>query len=131
MRVNYSNKKFDQLFNTMKDMDNGPERQRVIGDMFNILRKDAPWMWGFHPKSFALAHQWYGNSKPNFMANNTMKYKKIDPVLRHQKRQAWNKPVLWPIILLVTMMVALIIPAIIVFVRKEHTSDKVGEASKT
>jgi len=129
--VNYTNKKFDQLFGRMKDMNNGAERQRIIDDMVNVLRKDAPWMWGFHPKSFALSHQWYGNSKPNFIANNTLKYKKIDPVLRYQKRHEWNKPVLWPIILIVSGMVLLVIPAIIVFIRKEHTSGKTMAAGKT
>lgn len=127
--VNYSNKKFDRLFIKMKDMSNGPKRQKVIDSMVEIVRKDAPWIWGFNPKSFALSHKWYGNSKPNFMANNTLKYKKVDPVLRYQKRQAWNKPVLWPIIVLVIVMIAVIIPAIFIFIRKEHTSSRGGEAS--
>lgn len=113
----------------MKDMSNGPKRQKVIDSMVEIVRKDAPWIWGFNPKSFALSHKWYGNSKPNFMANNTLKYKKVDPVLRYQKRQAWNKPVLWPIIVLVIVMIAVIIPAIFIFIRKEHTSSRGGEAS--
>lgn len=129
--VNYSNKEFDRLFIKMKDMDNGPERQKVIDRMIEIVRIDAPWIWGFFPKSFALSHQWYGNSKPNFMANNTLKFKKIDPVLRYQLRQEWNQPILWPIMFLVIVIIAVIIPAIILFVRKEHKPALISEVNKS
>ena len=93
---NYSNPEFDRLFEQMKSMDNSPARQRVIDEMIDIARHDAPWIWGSHPKSFSLHHAWYGNAKPNLMANNTLKYKRIDPQLRAQGRRQWNRPVLWP-----------------------------------
>ena len=35
---------------------------------------------------------------PNLMANNTLKYRRIDPALREASCAArWNPPVLWPL----------------------------------
>ncbi len=31
------------------------------------------------------------------MANNTLKYRRLDPELRQRLRAAWNPPVLWPL----------------------------------
>ena len=52
--VNYSNPEFNLLFDKMKNMDNSPERQAVIDKMVELVRRDAPWAFGFHPKGFSL-----------------------------------------------------------------------------
>jgi ABC-type transport system substrate-binding protein len=97
---NYKNPEFDRLFDEIKTMKNTPERKAKIGQMLQIVREDAPWVWGFHPKSLALSHAWFKNVLPNAMANNTLKYKKIDAALRVKRQQEWNQPVLFPLILL-------------------------------
>ena len=79
-------------------MDNTPERRQLIDEMVAIARRDAPWLWGFHPKQFSLNHVWYSNSKPNLMANNTLKYRRIDPALRSSMQAQWNRPVRWPLL---------------------------------
>ena len=95
------------------------QRQALIDRLVEILRHDAPWVFGFHPKQFALYHQWYHNAKTNLMANNTLKYRRIDPDLRQQLRRAWNPPVLWPLGLLLLLLVLLVIPAVIAYRRHE------------
>jgi ABC-type transport system substrate-binding protein len=117
--ANYVNPEYDRLFEKMTNMDNGPQRQALIDRMVEILRHDAPWVFGFHPKQFALYHQWYHNAKTNLMANNTLKYRRIDPDLRQQLRRAWNPPVLWPLGLLLLLLVLLVIPAVIAYRRHE------------
>ena len=117
--ANYKNTKYDQLFEQMKNMPNGPARQKVINEMVEILRNDSPWLFGFHPKSFALYHRWYFNVKPNLMANNTLKYRRLDPQLREQSRQAWNKPVVWPLFILAAFFFLSVLPAYIVYKRHE------------
>ncbi|MES1982655.1 MAG: ABC transporter substrate-binding protein [Pseudomonadota bacterium] len=94
---NYSNPDYDRLFEQMKNMPNSAERQKIIDDMLEILRRDSPWLWGHHPKDYVLRHSWLHNSKPNKMANNKMKYLRIDAASRDQLRQQWNQPVLWPL----------------------------------
>ena len=104
----------------MKNMDNSPERQRIIDAMNEIIRRDAPWIWGFHPKSFALYHSWYKNVKPNLMANNTLKYKKVDPESRSRLREKWNQPVLWPLFVIAFLVVVTVVPAVVFYRRHER-----------
>ena len=120
--ANYKNAEFDQLFNKMKSMNNSPERQEIINQMVEIVRRDAPWLWGFHPVGFSLHHAWYKNAKPNLMANNTLKYKRVEPMLRSVQRSEWNKPVWWPIALIVVLIILILLPAINSYRRKETES---------
>ena len=94
---NYHNPEFDQLFDQMKNMENGPTRQMIINRMLEIVRRDAPWMWGENPKDYVLHHSWLLNSKPNKMANNSLKYLRIDAEQRDRMRKQWNRPLLWPL----------------------------------
>lgn len=119
---NYSNPEFDRLFERMKNMENGPDRQLIIDQMVEILRHDAPWAWGFFPKSFALYHAWYMNVKPNLMANNTLKYKRLDPVLRSRLRARWNPPVIWPLGVVGVILVISIVPAVLLYRRRERSA---------
>ncbi len=120
--ANYANPEFDELFTRMKNMENSPQRLAIIERMVEILRRDAPWLWGFHPKAFSLHHAWYHNVKPNLMANNTLKYKRIDPAVRAERQLQWNKPVRWPLIALAVLIFVSLIPAWAMFRRRERSS---------
>jgi ABC-type transport system substrate-binding protein len=119
---NYSNVEYDRLFEKMKDMKNGSERQQIINQMIDILRHDSPWLWGFYPKDFSLHHDWYFNSKPNAMAHNTLMYKRIDFERRNQKRELWNQPVWWPLAVLIVLLLISVIPAWRTWKRSETES---------
>ncbi len=120
--ANYASAQYDELFERMREMDNGPERQALIDQMLEILRRDAPWAGGFHPKDFALAHRWVGNRKPNKLANNTLKYQRVDPALRDRLRRDWNAPVLWPLGLGALVLAAFVAPAVRSWRRRERAS---------
>lgn len=106
--ANYDNPTYDALFRKMRNMPNGPERLKIIREMLAIVREDAPWIWGFHPKNFALSHSWNSVTKPNDIANNTLKYTKIDGKLRAHQREVWNRPLIWPLnIVLFTVLLIL------------------------
>lgn len=94
---NYSNPEYDRLFEKMKNMDNSPQRQVIIDQMLEILRRDSPWLWGFHPQQYAMLHGWLHNVKANVMANNKLKYWRVDVAQREAQRRAWNQPVRWPL----------------------------------
>jgi peptide/nickel transport system substrate-binding protein len=117
--ANYANPEYDALFEKMKAMDNGPERQAIIDRMIAILRRDAPWVWGYHPKDYTLHHQWLSNRKPTKVGNNTLKYQRIDPVLREKLRAQWNRPVLWPIGAVVVLLIMIVLPALRSYRRRE------------
>jgi len=107
---NYKNPEFDRLFDQMNTMENSPERLAIIKKMLIIAQQDSPWVWGFNPKALGLYHSWYHNIWPNQMANNTMKYKRINDKQRRELQEEWNQPVIWPILLFFILIIALIYP---------------------
>lgn len=117
--ANYDNAEYNQLFDRMKNMNDGSERQKIIDRMLEILRYDAPWLWGYHPKDYGLYHSWYKNVKLNKISNNHLKYFKIDANLRDQLRHKWNEPVLWPITLLFIVLIVGIISGLNAFRHRE------------
>ena len=120
--VNFQNKEFDRLFEKMRNMDNGEERYQLIQELQEIIRHEAPWIFGFHPKSFALYHGWYSNLKPNLMANNRLKYTRINSAMRADLRKQWNQPLVWPVLLVLLLLVLLVIPAITAYQRRSKES---------
>ena len=120
--ANYRNDEFDRRFDQMKNMENGPQRAALIHEMIDIARHDAPWVWGFFPKQFALHHEWYKNSKPNLMANNALKYRRIESDLRLVRQGEWNQPVLWPVIALLVLVLLVILPAVFAYRRRQRMS---------
>ena len=88
--------------------------------MNRILQHDAPWIFGFHPKSYTLGHSWLYNRKPMDIGNNILKYQRIDAAEREKLRRQWNEPVLWPLALIVVVLAAVILPAVISYRRRER-----------
>lgn len=117
--ANYVNPEYDRLFEQMQTMENSPARQALIDRMLAILHEDTPWVWGFHPKDYTLRHVWLKNRKPTKVGNNTLKYQRIDAALREDLRAGWNRPVFWPLSLLVGVLVLLALPAVASHRRRE------------
>ncbi|MGB5473005.1 MAG: ABC transporter substrate-binding protein [Gammaproteobacteria bacterium] len=118
--ANYNNAEFDRLFDQVKNMDNTPQRAELITRMMDIARHDVPWVWGYFPKQFSLHHAWYKNAKPNLMANNSMKYRRIDPALRARMQAEWNRPVRWPLYALGGLLLLVVLPAYLGYRRRQH-----------
>lgn len=108
---NYVNPAYDALFEKMRDLPDGTEKEQVVAQMIQILQEDAPWMFGLFPKSGGAFQQWVGNAKPTQMVRNTLQYMKIDPTLRSKKIAEWNSPVWWPLVLFALLLVAIVWPA--------------------
>ena len=127
---NYDNPEYNQLFERMKNMEDSPERQQIIDRMVKILRNDAPWLWGYHPKDYGLYHAWYSNVKPNKLSNNNIKYYRIDGSLREQKQREWNEPILWPAMIGLLVLFGSLVPAMVAYRRRERSMGT-REASKS
>jgi ABC-type transport system substrate-binding protein len=123
-KARYENPAFDRLFDEMKNMENGPRRQAIIDQMVRIAREDAPWVWGYHPKDYALSHIWTRPGKPNTIARNTLKYARVDPALRERRREEWNRPVAWPLAVLLAVLILGSAPAYLSFRRRERMAAK-------
>ena len=119
-RSNYVNDDYDHLFITMKEMDNSPQRLELIRKMNRILQEDAPWIFGFHPKSYTLGHTWLYNRKPNDVANNILKYQRLDVAERARRRALWNTPVRWPLGVLAGVVLVVLGMAFTAYRRRER-----------
>jgi ABC-type transport system substrate-binding protein len=117
---NYDNPEFNRLFERMKNMESTPERARIIDQMLDIARRDSPWIWGMHPKNFLLEHAWMSNTKLHNMANNTLKYSRLDPDKRAELRLAWNRPVVWPMVAVLGVLAASAVPAVVAYRKRER-----------
>ena len=111
-KANYTNSEFDRLFEQMKNMESGTERQAIIDRMVAVLRQDAPWVWGYHPKDYSLYHAWLANVKPNQMARNGLKFFRLDVAQREAQRAQWNRPVVWPLLMILLLLVLGTLPAL-------------------
>ncbi len=118
--ANYENAEYDRLFERMKAMPDSPARQAIIERMLAILQHDAPWVWGFYEKAYALQHGWLYNRKPGKIIRNTLKYQRVDVAVREQKRAEWNRPVLWPLIFVGLFGMLIVAPAVIHYRRSER-----------
>lgn len=118
---NYSNPKFDALFEKMRVLKDGEERLALIRQMINILNEELPWIYGFYPKSFALYHAWTDPSKPSGLVHNSLKYVSVNPALRAEQQENWNKPILWPTWIIVLILLLMILPAILFYFKKLYS----------
>jgi oligopeptide transport system substrate-binding protein len=116
--ANYSNARYDQLFDAMKNRANDKEKQDLIDEMVEILRHDAPWIWGVNSQTLLLAQQWVSLTKPNTIGLNTLKYVSINVGLRDRLRSEWNQPILWPLGLLFLLLILLLIPLFFAYSKK-------------
>lgn len=98
--ANYANPEYDRLYKRMQTLDDGPHKQAVIDRMVDILREDAPWAWGYFPYAASAFQPWVHNGKPSILIRDMAMYYRIDPELRTRKWAEWNRPVYWPLALL-------------------------------
>ncbi len=94
---NYQNPEFDRLFERMRYLDDGPEKLELVHQMVAVVQKDAPWMFGYFPKSGGAYQGWVANAKPTQMVRNTLQYYRLDPALRARQLGGWNVPLWWPL----------------------------------
>ena len=103
--ANYKNPNYDSLFQKLERMENKPQRALLIRKALNVLKDDAPWIWGLHPIAFTLYHSWHKNTKPMEIGSlNILKYKRIDVHERKKFIGSENQPVLYPIWILLAIM---------------------------
>jgi ABC-type transport system substrate-binding protein len=107
--ANYQNPVFDKLFAQLKTLDDGPQKQAVIDQMVKMLQDDAPWSMGFYPWASAAVQGWVKNSKPAILIRDHGRYLRLDVPARVAALEGWNRPVWWPLVLLVALVVAAVV----------------------
>ena len=108
---NYLNSSFDQLFDQMKDLDDTPERERLIRKMIEITQDDMPLLHGWSEEFGGAYHQWVFNGKPSNIIRDGLPYLRVDSKLRVEKIREWNQGIWWPLMLLPFLLLAVAWPA--------------------
>jgi ABC-type transport system substrate-binding protein len=98
--ANYANAEYDRLYEQMKNLPDGPERQAVIDKMVRTVQDDAVWMFGIFPGNTAVYQSWVGNGKPSIIIKDTAKFLRVDVARRAAALERWNLPRTWPLALL-------------------------------
>jgi len=95
---NYESVEFDKLYNQLKQLDDGPEKQLVIDKMVKIAQEDTPWTWGYFPFASSAYQSWVHNAKPAVMIRDGLRYYRVDPAERVRRTADWNKAIWWPLL---------------------------------
>ena len=106
----------------MKAIDPGPERDELVAKLIEMFRRDAVWLYGWHPREMYLNNEWVHNTKRHGISKGTLKYIRVDAALREQKRAQWNEPVTWPLYAGALIIVALFLPAVLAYRRRQNAT---------
>ncbi len=77
--TNYSNPKFDELFDKARQMQDSPERTALYMKLADMVNDDAVWITLTYPLAFGLQQQWFTNFKFSDFPYPNMKFYKTTP----------------------------------------------------
>jgi ABC-type oligopeptide transport system substrate-binding subunit len=120
--ANYASEEFDELFRKMRILQPGPERDELVARMVELYRRDAVWLYAFYPKEIFLNNSWVHNNKRHGISKATLKYTRIDEQEREAMQAQWNQPVTWPLYAGVCLLLALALPGIIAYRRRQKAT---------
>jgi oligopeptide transport system substrate-binding protein len=81
----YKNEEFDQLYEQLLTETRPEKRKAIITRMNELLLRDLPVAFTFHPITFSIHWPWVENILPHPLDLNQLKYRNIDPQLRFKK----------------------------------------------
>jgi hypothetical protein len=120
--ANYQNDEYDMLFAQMSLLDDGPQKQALLDRMTAIVQEDSPWLWGYYPFAAGAYPNWLSNGKPGLVIKDSLQYRRIDTALRARELSRWNRPIIWPIFVMLAALCASFIPAIRSYRARERAS---------
>lgn len=118
--ANFADPRYDELFEAMRLAPPGKEKNHLIDEMTVIVQNEAPWSFGYFPTAVAAHHHWVKNLKPTQMIRNNLMYLEIDARERAAYIRAYNRPVLWPVVLVLGALGLLLHLAYLRFKAKAH-----------
>jgi len=128
--ANYENPEYDKRYKQLQLLEDGPQKQKVIDEMVDIVRKDAVWSFGYYPYAAGAYQQWVTNGKPTIMIRDMVRYHRLDPALRAVKQAEWNHPVYWPLLLIAAALALLAWIARRGFIARERANALAGVATR-
>jgi oligopeptide transport system substrate-binding protein len=121
---NYESPEYDALFERMRVLEQGPERDEVLAQMVELWRSDVVWLHAYHPLEFYLNNEWVHNIKRHGISKRTLKYVRIDDELRARRQAEWNRPVVWPMLAGISAVIMLLVPGVTAYRRRQRATIK-------
>jgi ABC-type transport system substrate-binding protein len=76
--ANYSNPEFDRLYERLRTLQAGPEKDRLCEQMADLVIEDCPWIFLYQPMDFAVVHHWLKNYSLHDFPYTMVKYRRVD-----------------------------------------------------
>jgi len=76
--ANYINPEFDKLYDRLRTMLPGPEKDRLCEQMADLVIEDCPWIYMYQPMDFAVVHNWLKNYSLHDFPYTMVKYRRVD-----------------------------------------------------
>jgi oligopeptide transport system substrate-binding protein len=95
----------------MKAMENSPERQEIIDRMTGHPAPRCTLGIRLPSQGLQPAPRLADQSQAFKVGHNTLKYQRVDAALRARHRAEWNRPVVWPLLLVALAIAGAIWPA--------------------
>ncbi len=73
----YSNAKYDKLFEELKGLDDGPHKSNLMAQMEVLVNNDLPWVMQYYSRNYILYHDYFKNFRYSDIIYNNLKYIKI------------------------------------------------------
>jgi ABC-type transport system substrate-binding protein len=74
----YQNPEYDQLFDQLREMEDGPEKFRLMARMEAIVNRDLPWVMEYYSRNYILYHDYLKNYRYSDIIYNYLKYLKLE-----------------------------------------------------
>ena len=125
--TNYNSEEYNELFRQARVLPRGEERAALVARMVELFRRDAVWLFAFYPKEIYLNNPWVHNTKRHGISKATLKYIRINQPLRERLRKEWNQPVTWPLYAGAGRVVALLLPGVLTYRRRQKATARSEE----
>lgn len=76
--ANYASPQIDKLYEQLRTMLPGPEKDRLCEQMVDIVIEDCPWVFLYQPMDFAVTHNWLKNYSLHDFPYTMTKYRRVD-----------------------------------------------------
>jgi oligopeptide transport system substrate-binding protein len=119
---NYASEEFDELFRRMRVLAPGPERDELVAQLVELFRRDAVWLYAFHPREIYLNNSWVFNNKRHGISKATLKYTRLDTDERAVKQAQWNQPITWPLYAALVLLATLVLPGVVAYRRRQRAT---------
>jgi ABC-type transport system substrate-binding protein len=83
--TNYSNGRFDELFERARTLPAGPERTQLYVEMIRLVAEDCPVLMLSEPLGYVLIYDWLQNVKPHPVGYGYARFQRLDAELRRRQ----------------------------------------------